>query len=70
MTRRKLVVRGRQDARAVFYVEACREKVWITSYACPSLAETILEPAQADTLIELIAQATKEARRYQKDPAS
>ncbi len=70
MTRRKLVARGRQDARVVFYVEAYREKVWITSYDCPFNAEAILEPAQADSLIELIAQATKEARRYKNDPAS
>ncbi len=70
MTRRKLVVRGRQDARAVFYVAACREKVWITSYACPFNAEAILEPAQADTLVELIIQAAKEARRHQNDPAA
>ncbi|MCA1671538.1 MAG: hypothetical protein LC799_04835 [Actinobacteria bacterium] len=54
----------------VFYVEAYREKVWITSYDCPFNAEAILEPAQADSLIELIAQATKEARRYKNDPAS
>ncbi len=69
MTRRKLVVRGRQDARAVLYVEAYRENVWITSYNCPFNAEAILEPVQADSLIELIAQATTEARRS-NDPTS
>ena len=70
MTRRKLVVRGRQDARVVFYVETYRGNVWITCYDCPFTSEAILEPAQADSLVELINQATQEARRYREDPAS
>jgi len=70
MTRRKLVVRGRQDARVVFYVETYRGNVWITCYDCPFTSEAILEPTQADSLVELINQATQEARRYREDPAS
>ncbi|MCA1607719.1 MAG: hypothetical protein LC775_20150, partial [Acidobacteria bacterium] len=64
MTRHKLVVRGRRDTRAVLYVETYRGDVWITSYDCPFNAEAILEPAQADSLMELISQAAKEARQY------
>ena len=70
MTRRKLVVRGRQDARVVFYVETYRGNVWITCYDCPFTSEAILEPAQADSLVELINQATQEARRYNDGPTS
>ena len=70
MTRRKLVVRGRQDARVVFYIETYRGNVWITCYDCPFTSEAILEPTQADSLVELINQATQEARRYREDPAS
>lgn len=70
MTRHKLVVRGRRDTRAVFYVETYRGDVWITSYDCPFNAEAILEPAQADSLMELIGQAAKEARQYRNNPAS
>lgn len=63
MTRRKLVVRGRgPDARTTIAVEAYRGKVWVTSFDCPFNAEAILEPAQADSLSDLIAQAAKEAR--------
>ena len=70
MTRRKLVVRGRQDARVVFYIETYRGNVWITCYDCPFTSEAILEPAQADSLVELINQATQEARRYNDGPVS
>jgi hypothetical protein len=70
MTRHKLVVRGRRDTRAVFDVETYRGDVWITSYDCPFNAEAILEPAQADSLMELISQAAKEARQYRNNPAS
>jgi hypothetical protein len=64
------VVKGRQDARVIFYIEVYRGKVWITSYDCPFTSEATLEPAQADSLVELINQATKEARSYKKDSAT
>lgn len=71
MTRRKLIVKGRgPDARATFYLHAYRGKVWITSYDCPSVCEAILEPVQADSLVNLINQTTKEAREYENGPAS
>ncbi|MCA1705035.1 MAG: hypothetical protein LC808_17940 [Actinobacteria bacterium] len=64
-TRRKLTVKGRgPDARVTFYLEACRGKVWITSFDCPFTCEAILEITQADNLVELINQTTKEARGY------
>lgn len=69
-TRRTLVVKGRQDARVTITVEVCRGKVWLTSFDCPFTSEAILEPAQVDSLVELITQAAKEARSYKNGPAS
>lgn len=66
MTRRRLVVKGRgQQARVTITIEVCRGKVWVTSFDCPFTSEAILEPVQADSLIDLIAQAATEARGYQ-----
>lgn len=65
------MVKGRgQDARVTFFVEAYRGKVWVTSFDCPFTSEAILEPVQADNLIDLIAQAVKEARNDKKDVAT
>ncbi|MGH8603168.1 MAG: hypothetical protein ACREXR_10465 [Gammaproteobacteria bacterium] len=65
MTRRKLTVKAQgPDARATFTIEACRDKVWITTYDCPHVCVAILEPPQADNLVEMINQTTKEARDY------
>ncbi len=65
MTRRTLTVQAQgPDARATFFIEAYRGKVWIKSYESPHVCVAILEPAQADSLIELIRQTTKEAREY------
>lgn len=63
MVRRKLVVKGRgQDARVTFFVEVYRGKIWVTSFDQLLTSEAILEPAQADSLVDLINQATTEAR--------
>lgn len=71
MTPRRLTVKGRgQEARVTITVEVCRGKIWVTSFDCPFVTEAIFEPAQADSLVELINQATKEARGYNKDAAS
>lgn len=65
MPRRKLTVKGwGPDGRVIFSLEAYQGKVWITSYDCPFTCEALLEPAQADSLIDLIHQTTKEAREY------
>lgn len=65
MSRRKLTVKGRgPDGRTTFSLEAYQGKVWITSYDCPFTCEAILDPEQADSLINLINQTTKEARGY------
>jgi len=65
------VVKGRgPDARVTVLVEVYRGKVWVTSFDCPFTMEAIFEPAQADSLVELINQATKEARGYKNDPTS
>lgn len=64
-TRRKLVFKPQgPEARAIFYLEARRGKVWITSYDCPYVCVAILETTQADSLVDLINQTTKEARGY------
>ena len=63
--RRKLTVKGRgQDAQVTFYLETYRDKIWITSSDGACICEAILEPVQADSLVELINQTTKEARGY------
>jgi len=65
MSRRKLTVKGRgPDGRTFLSLEAYRGKVWITSYDCPFTCEAILDPAQADGLVNLINQITEEAREY------
>ncbi len=71
MTQRRLTVRGQgPDARVTFSVEAYRDKVWITSYDCPHVCEAILEPTQADALVDLIIQTTTEARGYKNGSPS
>jgi hypothetical protein len=47
-----------------FSLEAYKGKVWLSAYECPHVCEAILETAQADTLVELINQTTREARGY------
>ena len=65
MSRRKLTVKGRgPDGRTTLSLEAYQGKVWIISYDCPFICEAILEPTQADSLINLINQTTKEAREH------
>jgi hypothetical protein len=67
--RRRLTVKGRgSEARVTFTIEAYRGKVWITSFDCPSVSEAILDPGQADSLVDLINQATKEARHCKNGP--
>ncbi|MGH3917369.1 MAG: hypothetical protein ACRDTC_28745 [Pseudonocardiaceae bacterium] len=58
------------DARVTITVEVYYGKVWVTSFDCPFTAEAILEPAQADNLVQLIDQATKKARGYHQDVAT
>lgn len=67
-TRRKLVVNGRgPDSSVIFYLEAHRGKVWVTTFDCPFTSESILEPDQAESLSRLFARAAKEARSGTKD---
>ena len=64
-TRRRLTVKAQGlDARATFSLKGYKGQVWITTYDCPHVCEAILEPAQADHLVELINQTNKEARGY------
>lgn len=65
------MVKGRgPDARVNITVEVYRGKVWVNSFDSPFTCEAIFEPAQADSFVDLINQATKEARGYNKDTAS
>ena len=64
-TRRRLTVKAQgPDARATFSLEAYKGKVWITAYDCPHVCVSILDSAQADALVELINETSKEARGY------
>jgi hypothetical protein len=64
-TCRRLTVKAQgPEAHATFTMEACRGKVWITTYDCPHVCVAILETAQADNLVDLINQTTREARGY------
>lgn len=66
-TRRTLVVKGRQGTRVTVVVEVCRGRVWVVSADAPFVSEAIFEPAQVDSLIDLLTQAAKEARGGAKD---
>lgn len=69
--RRRLTVKGQgTDVHVTFSLEAYKGKVWMTSYSCPFVCEAILEPVEADGLVELIGEVIKEARGYRKDDSS
>jgi hypothetical protein len=61
-TRRKLVVKGRQNSRVTVVVEVYCQKVWMIVVDPPFEAEAILEPVQVDNLIGALTQAATEAR--------
>lgn len=70
-TRRTLIVDGRgPEGRVIFSVEAYRGKLWLTLFDFPFMSEAILDPVQADRVVALINQTTKEARQYSKDAPS
>ncbi len=69
-TRRKLTVKGRSpDSRVTFYLGAYRGKVWITAFDPPFTCDAVINTAQADSLVELINQTTKEARGHRNNPS-
>jgi len=71
MTRRRLTVKAQgPEAHATFCIEAYKGKIWITTYDRPHVCVGIFEPAQADSLVALINQTTKEARGYRKGGSS
>lgn len=64
-TRRRLTVKGQgPEAHVTFSMKAHHGKIWITTYGCPHACEAILETTQADNLVDLINQTTKEARGH------
>ncbi len=52
--------------RATVVVTVNRGGVWV-AIDPPFTLEAILEPAHVDTLIDMLTQATKEARRYEQE---
>ncbi|MGH4016873.1 MAG: hypothetical protein ACRDSL_23685 [Pseudonocardiaceae bacterium] len=68
-TRRTLVVKGRQDTRVTVVVEVCRNQVWVVSVDSPFSSEAIFEPAQVDSLIDILEKAAAEARRGKANAA-
>lgn len=71
MTQCRLTVRGQgPEVRVTFSVEVYRGMVWVTSFSCSAVCVAIFEPAQADSLVQLINQATKQARDYRNGSRS
>ncbi|MGH3795507.1 MAG: hypothetical protein ACRDSP_11515 [Pseudonocardiaceae bacterium] len=64
-THRKLAAKPRQGVNVTVIVAVYRGTVWL-SIDSSFLREAILEPAQADSLIELLTQAVTEARSYHR----
>ena len=63
MAKRKLVVKGRgPDASVTFSIDVYRGQVWLNCFDCPCAAEAIFEPAQVDSFVNLMNQASREAR--------
>jgi len=62
MTRRTLVVTGRQGTHVTIVVEVRRGKVWVVAIDPPFGAEAIFEPAQVESFIDLLSRAAQEAR--------
>ena len=61
-TRRTLTARGRQNARVTIVVQVYRLKVLVTVIDVPFVAESILDPGQADSLGDMLVHAASEAR--------
>lgn len=67
----RLTVNGcGKEAHVTFSIEMYQGKVGVSAFDSPFTTEASFEPAQADSLVELINQATNEARRYTKDASS
>lgn len=66
---RRLLVKGRQGTKVTMTVMVYRDTVWVTTFDEPFSAESILELAHVDSMIEVLTWAAEEARRYQ-DKAS
>lgn len=60
--RRTLQVQGRQGVRVTLEIEVYRGKVWLVAVDPAFASEAVLEPGQADQLIDLLTQAVGEAR--------
>ena len=65
-SRRMIAVKGRQGIPVTVLVEVYRGRVWLV--VDPAfISEAILDPANADRLIEILGQAVAEARGGNKD---
>lgn len=66
----RLVVSGRQGVRVTVEIAVYQGNVWVVSLQQPCVCEAIFEPAQVDRMVELLAQAGREARGRTKDKDS
>jgi hypothetical protein len=64
---RRLLVKGRQGSKVTMTVMVYRDTVRVITFDEPFSAEAILELAHVDSVIEMLAWAAKEARRYQDE---
>ncbi|MGH3767617.1 MAG: hypothetical protein ACRDS0_06285 [Pseudonocardiaceae bacterium] len=62
--RRRLSVNGRQDTKVTITVAVYRDTVWVSTFDEPFMADAILELTHIDGLIDTLAWAADEARRY------
>jgi hypothetical protein len=62
--RRKLSVSGRQGAKVTITVAVYRDTVWVSTFDEAFMADAIFELAHIDSLIDTLAWAAGEARRY------
>ncbi len=64
---RRLLVKGRQGSKVTMTVMVYRDTVRVITFDEPFSAEAILELAHVDSMIEMLAWAAEEARRYQDE---
>ena len=62
--RRKLSVNGRQGLKVTITVAVYRDTVWVSTFDEAFMADAILELTHIDSLIDTLAWAAGEARKY------
>lgn len=62
--RRRLSVNGREGMKVTITVAVYRDTVWVSTFDEPFMADAIFELTHIDSLIDTLAWAAGEARRY------